>query len=127
MNYQKQAIDFAKKHGVKLKINSVEYKKHFATDKENRYVFNITLSRNGKKYTLNFGQSIKEGNNEPTMYDVLCCVKKYGYESFEDFCSSMGYDDDSRSAHKIYLAVCKEYKGISRLFGDIIDELQEIQ
>lgn len=127
MNYQQQANEFATKNGIKLKINFSKYGKHFADDKESRYIFNCTLSRNRKKYTFNFGQSIATGNEAPTMYDLLTCLEKYENANFEDFCSNYGYDNDSIKALKTYKAVSKEYKNVFRLFGDIMEELQEIQ
>ena len=127
MNYLQQANDFAKKHNVKMKINSVNYGKHFADDKESRYIFNITLSRKGKRYTFNFGQSLASGSEEPTMYDILSNLEKYESRDFEDFCSNYGYDTDSIKALKTYKAVDREYKAVNRLFNDIMKELQEIQ
>lgn len=127
MNYQQQANEFAKKYGVKLKINSSEYGKHFAEDKEGRYIFNCTLTRGGKKYTFNFGQSIAAGNVEPTMYDILTCLTKYNPETFEDFCGEYGYNTDSIKALNTYKAVNREFNGVNRLFGDILEQLQEIQ
>ena len=127
MNYLQQANDFAKKHNVTMKVNAVNYGKHFQDDKEERYIFNITLKRNGKKYTFNFGQSIAAGDKEPTMYDILTCLEKYESIDFEDFCSNYGYDTDSIKAFKTYKAVDREYKAVVRLFGDIMQELQEIQ
>ena len=126
MNYQKQAQDFATKYGVKLLINSVNYGKHFQDDRESRYIFNCTIKRNGKQYTFNFGQSIAQGSNEPTMYDILTCLEKYESRDFEDFCSNYGYDNDSIKALNTYKAVSREYKAVNRLFGDIMEELQEI-
>lgn len=247
--YEEQAIDFAKKNGITLLVNSSKFGKHFIGDKEGRRIFSLTLSRNGESYTFDFGQSIvnscktvqkpqsevldriyvyaglkslsgysggvsftlykkdgfalsdeafeklekefildyykakkdkektavrkfKEGDisrNElhkvfdlgymedgaftqclrnairreldketdvyvegediinPTMYDVLTCLTKYDPYSFEDFCGDYGYDEDSRKAEKIYRAVVKEYKAVQRLFGDILEELQEIE
>lgn len=127
MKYQELANQFAQKHGIKLVINSSEYRPYFATDKESRYVFNCTLIRNKKHYTFNFGQSIASGASEPTMYDILVCLQKYEVGTFEDFCSEFGYNEDSRNAERTYKAVCKEYKAVDRLFNDIIEELQEIQ
>lgn len=127
MDYQQQANDFATATGTKLKINRTTYGKHFADDKESRYIFNCTLSRNGKKYTFNFGQSIAAGNVEPTMYDILTCLTKYNPETFEDFCSEYGYNTDSINAQKTYKAVKREFNGVNRLFSDILEELQEIQ
>ena len=127
MNYQQQANDFATKYGVKLKINSSEYGNHFAHDKEHRYIFNCTLTRNGKRYTFNFGQSIAAGNTPPTMYDVLSCLEKYKPENLEDFCNWYGLDTDSINDLNTYKAVKREFNGVNRLFGDILEELQEIQ
>lgn len=128
MNYQQQAQQFAGKHNIKLVINSSEYKKHFADDKECRYVFNCTLKCKGKRYTFNFGQSVASGAEEPTMYDVLTCLQKYEVGTFENFCSDFGYNDDSITALKTYKAVCKEYNSMLRVFGaTILEEMQEIQ
>jgi hypothetical protein len=127
MNYQQQANEFATKHGVKLKINRSDYGYHFTNDKENRYIFNCTLTRKGKRYTFNFGQSIAAGNTPPTMYDVLTCLTKYDPETFEYFCREYGYDTDSIKALETYKAVQREFNGVNRLFNDILEQLQEIQ
>lgn len=126
MNYKQQAIDFAKKHNIKLDILECTYGKYFPDDEQCRYIFKCRLRRNGKSYTFNFGQSINEGANEPDMYYVLSCLTKNDPEGFEWFCSNYGYDTDSRSAEKTYKAVCKEWKAVERLFGDILEQLQEI-
>ena len=126
-DYTKLANNFAAKYGVKLSvIGSPEYKKHFPQDKENRFVFKLKLTRNGKSYTFSFGQSISEQDNEPTMYDILACLTKYDPGSFEDFCSEYGYDEDSRTAERTYKAVCKEFTAVDRLFNDCIEEMAEI-
>ena len=127
MNYQQQANEFATKHGVKLKINGSKYGNHFAEDKESRYIFNCTLTRNRKRYTFNFGQSISAKDTPPTMYDILTCLTKHNPETFEDFCSEYGYNEDSIKALKTYKAVQREFNGVNRLFNDILEELQEIQ
>lgn len=126
MNYQKHAIEFAKKHGITLEVLDQEYRKYFAEDRQARWVFTLRLRRKGKQYTFTFGQSIAAGGEEPSMYDVLASITKYDPEDFENFCSEFGYSDDSISALKIYKSVVKEYKAVERLFGDIIDELDEI-
>ena len=126
-SYELQAENFATTHSVKMQINSVKYGKHFVDDKEPRYIFNITLKRNRKQYSFNFGQSIAAGSQEPTIYDILACLEKYESIDFADFCSNYGYNEDSRKAYKIYLAVKKEYNAANRLFSDCMEELQEIQ
>jgi hypothetical protein len=127
MNYQQNANDFATATGTKLKINGMKYAQHFPEYKERRYIFNCTLTRKGKRYTFNFGQSIAKGHEEPTMYDILTCLTKYDPETFENFCGEYGYDTDSIKALKTYKAVQREFKGVNRLFSDILEQLQEIQ
>ena len=127
MNYQQQANDFATKHNIKLKINRTTYGYHFEEDEQKRYIFNCTLTRNRKRYTFNFGQSFAAGNIKPTMYDILTCLTKYDPETFENFCSEYGYNTDSIKALNTYKAVKREFNGVNRLFGDILEELQEIQ
>lgn len=130
MDYQKQANDFAAKYGVELEVINEYFEFHFLDDDRKRHVFEMELSRNGKSYTFDFGQSIAAGSTEPTMYDVLACLTKYDVGSFEDFCADYGYNDPSLSANKAtkmtYEAVVKEYEAVQRLFGDVIEELQEI-
>jgi hypothetical protein len=127
MNYQQQANDFATATGTKLKINSSKYGNHFAGDEQKRFIFNCTLTRNGKKFTLDFGQSIAAEDTPPTMYDILTCLTKYNPETFEDFCGEYGYNTDSINALNTYKAVKREFNGVNRLFGDILEQLQEIQ
>jgi len=125
--YDIQAENFAKKYNVKLSIiGDPEYRKYFHTDKESRYVFKLRLCRDSKQYTFSFGQSILAGAEKPGLYDVLSCLTKYDPESFSNFCSEFGYDEDSRTAERIYKAVCKEWQSVDRLFSDCITELQEI-
>ena len=47
----------------------------------------------------------------PTDYDILACLAKYNPGTLEDFCLEFGYDIDSKSAEKTYLAVkkCSNY------------------
>lgn len=130
-NYIQQAQNFATKFNVKLSfIGDPEYRGYFSDDKEERYVFKCKLQRNKLSYTFTFGQSISAGAQEPTLYDILTSLTKYDPETFEDFCSNYGYDQDSRKAEKTYKAVCKEWNAVSRLFADLTelqwDELREI-
>lgn len=126
-NYSHDAIKFAKKHGIKLAIiGDPEYKKHFADDTQERYVFKCRLSRAGRSYTFAFGQSINAGAEEPKMYDVLACLQKYDVGDFHNFCSEFGYDEDSRKAERIYKAVLREYNAMERIFGpDLLEEMAE--
>lgn len=129
-NYEKQAKDFCKKNGVEFKAEFLFYGHYFPDDKEKRDVYEITLKRNGKVWTFKFGQSISNSNKNrkaPTAYDVLACIQKSEVGTHKDFCSDFGYDEDSRKGFDIYLKVREEYRNCKKLFGDIMEELQEIQ
>lgn len=81
------------------------------------------------RYRYALGRDLKEvKGTPPTAYDVLACLEKYGYEDFEDFCATFGYDTDSRRAKKIFKSVQKEYDNVCKLWSDEeIEQLREIQ
>lgn len=63
----------------------------------------------------------------PSVYDILACLTKYDPGTFEEFCSEYGYDEDSRTAERVYFAVQKEYTQLAKLFTpDEMEELAEI-
>lgn len=103
---------------IKIKKDWLKYDYHFAGDKVQRHIFKIKLTKNGKSFSFNFGQSIKKDANEPTTYDILTCLQKYEVGTFENFCGDFGYDEDSRKAEKIYKAVCKEFTNMKKLFSN---------
>lgn len=132
-SHEQNAIDFAVKYGITLKVGKPTYKLHFHDDKEMRYVFPCTLKREGEVYKFKFGQSIVAWDEKPSYYDIFSCLQKHDPESFENFCAEYGYElwDDVRPAYnrksmKVYKAVVKEWEAVDRLFGDILDELSEI-
>lgn len=64
----------------------------------------------------------------PTEYDILACLETYVPNTFEDFCWEFGYDTDSISAMKTYLACQKQWAKIRKIFTEEqIEELAEIR
>lgn len=149
--YIKQATDFLQKTHSKMKIEYVglavnkEWK-----EKEKRCLYEITLTSSRGSMIFDFWDSIQNtkirtmpfdvynvrANKElaakkkaavPSVYDVLACLTKYDPGTFEDFCSNYGYDEDSRTAERVYFAVQKEYAQLARLFTpEQMEELAEI-
>lgn len=125
--YTKQAERFAKKVGLKMNVLGFVWEHPDWDAKCSHAKFTIRFTRNGKQWTLDFYQSISEGENEPSIYDVLACLTKYDPGNFEQFCYEFGYNSDSRKAERTYESVVDEYENVMRLFSDVIDELREIQ
>lgn len=126
-DYAKNAERFAKKYGVKLTVLEEDWRVNEDWGgKDEQYYFKCRLTRGRKQYTFDFWMG-PATSGWPTMYDVLACLSKpYGIESFEDFCNEYGYDYDSRRAERIFKAYKKEVANVERLFGDVMDELYEI-
>jgi hypothetical protein len=122
--YDQQAIDFLNKTGATIDVKFSHSGKHFDGDKEDRGIYKVTISRNKREYSFQFGQSIIN-SGAPSFYDILSCLTKYDPGLFEDFCSEMGYDTDSKKAEKTYNAVRDEYLNMAKLFSD--DELEAMQ
>lgn len=56
--YLKQATDFLTATNTELSVAFVKHDKYFEGDKEARDIYNITLTRGGRKFTFTFGQSL---------------------------------------------------------------------
>jgi hypothetical protein len=98
---------------IHLSLNS------FGKPNKNIKGFGLLNNENSKK-NLNF--------KNPSAYDVLACLTKYQPEDFKNFCDEFGYNEDSRTAEKIYNAVLNEWNNIKMLYTDEeILKLQEIQ
>ena len=81
------------------------------------------------RYVNNIHKDILLNPNfkQPSEYDVLACLTKYDPETFEDFCSNFGYEEDSLKAEKVYKAVVNEWHNVAMLWNDKeIEQLQEI-
>ena len=124
-DYNKQAQDFLKETGTEFKVNFVKNGLYFDDDTEPRDIYKITLKRGDREFSFMFGQSIADTGKEPTEYDFLSCVEKYEYTDFDDFCSSFGYDTDSRKAEKTFKAVQEEFNKICMLYND--EELEKLR
>lgn len=129
LNKEDSYLDVTKKVfeqlNVKMKIVSSEYKKHFHSDKTERYVFKVKLQRNKKSFTFNFGQSYFKGGTEPNEYEIITCLEKHNVGSFDDFCHDFGYEHYEKESKRTYKAVCKNYEQMTNLFNE--EELELLQ
>jgi len=139
-SYETQARQFLKACGARIKICFLRYGQHYgpkvlrSNDKEGRNIYRVRIDRKGKSFSFRFGDSLQNTwkNKRPGRYCVLACLTKYEPEAdVWDFAKEYGYEiTDRQSYYKvlgIYNAVRREYGGVKRIFGDVIDEFREIQ
>lgn len=79
-----------------------------------------------RKACVELAQEQKEARLD--CYDVLACLTKCEPGIFENFCSEYGYDEDSRTAERVYIAVQNEFANLKRIFDpEQLEAMQEIQ
>jgi len=119
-DYQKQGKDFLTKHNI-------TFKAVFKGDKCSLWDDDNHIHRGKRRFSFSFWNSFhdKQEGNTPTPYDVLTCIEKYDYGTFENFCSEFGYNTDSRKAEQTYQAVIKQYSKVIAFFT--IKEIEELQ
>lgn len=94
---------------------------------EKRYRVAFSSLTQSEKMQANKELAAKKKAAVPSVYDVLACLTKCDPGTFENFCSDFGYDEDSRTAERVYFAVQKEYAQLARLFTpEQMEELAEI-
>ena len=147
--YLKQAKDFLERNNAKVIFEFKECKFIRWEESRKQYqwwhnIYKVTLKRNGKQFILNFTDSAQNtrNNEKPNEYDILACLQKYDVGSYHDFCIEFGYEPYdldfenyvvvngeyyNKKTYKIYNACLKEYNNVMKLFGDVIEELEEIQ
>lgn len=91
---------------VKVFLSKPTLKKHFEEDKEERNCYTVIVKRGRDTITFSYGDSIYNTKNgkTPRLYDILCgCGSDYNCpDSFKEFCSEFGYDEDSRKAEQLH-------------------------
>lgn len=122
-DYQLQTKEALSKCGatIKIRLSNTKTPDWYTDHKTNHNHYKVTISThlNGyKSYTFDFWGSHYDwakGIN-PTEYDVIACLEWNCPESFKDFCDEMGYDFDSRKAHKTWKACLAQTKALHRIF-----------
>lgn len=143
IDYTKRAIDFLNRVNAQMSIEYVGHMRYFDDDEVKRDVYEITLTRNGKTYRFKYGQPItktdrlankyiqnenlRDGRMYPTENEILSVIQTYDIGTFSDFYKEYGYDANSNKTMAKFFAVQDEYLNIMELFGDVIDELRDIQ
>jgi hypothetical protein len=89
----------------------------------------ITVKTDKGRTSFEYWGSINTINN--LVYSLYCFISdaNYGAETFDNFCSELGYNIDSRKDYKVYKACQKSNDKFTRIFDcdacNLLNELQE--
>lgn len=127
---------------IAAKLQGAEVNKAWNdSEPRNKYFVYVTNTDNGEKTRFTFWDSLdntRRGvvlDGDDLLNAFYCFVSDAcnGLYSFSDFCGEFGYNEDSRSAERIFKACQRAYKSFYRVSGfddssiyDFINELQEI-
>lgn len=148
--YDVQVEEFLKKTNAEVIVKFSRKGKYFPDDRDERDIYDVTIRRRRglndiREMTFTFGNSIAntgmysdyitgrkaQKRVAPSPYSILACLEKYPVGDFYDFVSEYGYSLDTRkeyhNAVKTHIAVREEYDNVMRVFGDVIEDLREIQ
>lgn len=143
--YEKQAEEFLKRNKLQMTITKVPYTPPMWESKEcagqrNKYCISIHRklieecqgSKPAKRLVFDFWGSINDASKgkHPSPYTVLACISGDVHcpDTFKEFCSDYGYDEDSRKAKKTFKLARTFAKKLRKFFNEQeLGELQEIQ
>ena len=109
-------------------------KANWSGGQENWNNHKVTVKYKGKKFAFDFWSSMaspkmKEDSDNINAFYCSLSDAISAKESFSDFCSNFGYDEDSRTAERIYKACEKTLVKVEKVFEcdlyDLVNEIQE--
>lgn len=93
------------------------------------HAYKVTLKFQGRQISSPFFMGPAH-TSEPTAADVLYCLcsdARAGEQTFGEFCSDMGYDEDSRKAEQTWKACVSIAPRLRRFLRDSFDEVANAQ
>ena len=127
---------FIEKHGIRISSERTYHNPNMDDFQGDHW--KVKLSAKGKSFTIYFSKGYGHHGQEPDAAEVLecmtsdiTCVHPDYCRDFEDFCSNLGYDSDSRTAERIYKNCVKQTEKFTAWFDKIsdtaMDELLSIE
>jgi len=112
--------NFAQEHGIHADAEQVDSNPNMVDGPRDMNHWKVTLRRGKSRLTVYFSQGSAH-TKPPTAIEVLGCLASDSSgteESFEEWCSSFGYDVDSRKSEKTYKACAKQAAALKKFLGD---------
>lgn len=136
--YDAQAGEFLRKHGVTIRRRFLGCMPYFDGDKESRNVWRITFRRGDRQVSFRFGDSLvntwKTPRPQPDAYALLSCAASDSSFDCADVWAMIdeyGYDPPRTKAeytrlYRSWKAAAKLGSQLRELFSDCLDDLQEV-
>jgi hypothetical protein len=94
---------------------------------QNMDAWTVTLKFEKRQMSIPFFQGYGHNGKEPELKSVLSSLVSdwnCGKDDFEDFCSNLGYDQDSRKAESTWKACRASGTKLEKLFGDKLELIE---
>lgn len=87
--------------------------------------YRVTIARGAESYSTTYRQGTAH-THAPTLSQVVSCLLSDARSAdenstFESFCSEFGYDDNSRTAERVYRACQECASALRRILGEDYD------
>lgn len=134
--YEQQAVDFCNKYGVTIETKFLRYGKHWEDDKQERNIYEVTLKKDGKTYTFNFGQSINKscktvtrsikdkGEKIPVYCGVSIGNKVSGSVKFE--LTPPMYEITSEEVEKLAEQLCSDFVTSAKNYNKTVRQQDKV-
>lgn len=132
------AKEFATKHDLRLETVMVFENPNASEDWEGARHFQYRLASLGKvpRYMIGFFSQGSAHKRPPTMADVLDCLRSDAQtisngEGFREWCSDLGYEEDSLAAERTYNAIKAQTEDLRMLlgakaFGELLSDVEPL-
>lgn len=124
--YDIQAKEFLRRANATITITYIDRRKNTDWgDTFERPFFRVNITTPLGLYGFFFWGAVMD--ETVSEYDVLSCLEKYDYGSFNNFCNEFGYDNDSIKAYRTYEKCISQYRSLCKIFTTKqMEELREI-
>ena len=96
--------------------------------------YSLSIRLNGKSESFKFfnSKNSTDTHEKPSVCSILDCIFSdakctLSVDTFDEFCSDLGYDNDSRHAEGIYKACKKTFSKLQNIFGADLDNFLEFE
>lgn len=111
---------------IKVYVISLGKQLYFPDDKQERRVLKIVVERGTRRISFKYGQSIVDTEKplrkleSGLLYDILtCCSAEYYFpNSFIEFCSEFGYNEDSIKSRELFIKCKEQQSKLECIFED---------